>query len=263
MLFETLPEDEVGDKRSRLKPHARKPAKTEVNGFFAWRHTQYKVRQLNAKSKKNSRKAESIDKERVCQDLVPLSPKLACLDFLTQEDPIVVQEALDYARNYFWPNLSPSSVVTTRPDQLFYTHTQTSKFAFRGYMIAVTMGLDFSVSGHPHLDIHERMRTRYLGYLLGDIRNLIDDLPIDKLDGVITAVLILTVTSQLVVKPRTDLPSSVFNSPLAKAQLLEFWGSLRFEAAHLKGLKRMVNLRGGLDKMSSPDVAALVQMLVT
>ena len=284
MLYTDHPETESQHEHLQRKYSRRFPARTEKNGFFAWRYGQYKGR---SKPTKLGQKAQKDEKERgqkqqeeltarreraeikhkkhikfTVQELVPLSPKPACFDFLAQEEPIIVQEALDYAKNFFWVRLAPSSATTPHPEQLFYTHTQMSKVAFRGYMIAVTMGLNFSVAYHPQQMVHEQMRIRYTVFLLKEIRDLINDLPVERLDEIIATVLILSVTSELAVKPRTELPSSPFTSPLAQAQLLDFWGALKFDPAHLSGMKRLVGLRGGLDKMSSPDVAALVQMSV-
>lgn len=199
---------------------------------------------------------------QLSHELVPFNPRPACFDYAAHDEEMLVQDALHYAKAFFWVRLAPSSATTPHPEQLFYSHMQLSKNAFRGYMIAVTMGLNYSVADHPQRNLHEKMRTRYTGILLKEIRNVIDDLPIDRLDEVIATVLILSVTSQLAVKPRADLPASPFRSPLAEAQLLDFWGVLKFDRAHLNGMRRLVELGGGLDKMVSPEVAALLQMSV-
>lgn len=206
---------------------------------------------------------QTSERRRETSDrLTPFNPKPACFDYAAHDEEMLVQDALHYAKTYFWVRLAPSSARTAHPEQLFYSHTQVSENAFRGYMIAVTLGMNYSVANHPQQSIHEKMRTRYTSILLKEIRSMIDDLPMDRLDEVIATVLILSVTSQLAVKPRAELPASPFRSPLAEAQLLDFWGALKFDPTHLNGMRRLVELKGGLDKMGSPDIAALVQMYV-
>lgn len=248
-------------------------SKKEDLGFFAWRHAQFRFRHSNVLTAKAKRQRVTEDDEMAelpPYEVAALVPKPASFlrwsstnpfpIFPGQEDPELVQEALHFATTSFWPFLSPSSATTPHPDQLYYGHMQMSKLAFYGYMIPVTAGLNYMVADHPHRKVHEKLRQRYTVLLLKEVRNILNDLPVDRFDELIAVVLIFAVCSQPVVTPRQLQPRSAFESPLAYAQLLDLFGALKYDSAHLAGLRRLVELRGGLDKMTSPDLAALVQV---
>ncbi|KAL4994722.1 hypothetical protein BDV10DRAFT_145581 [Aspergillus recurvatus] len=56
----------------------------------------------------------------------------------------------------------------------------------------------------------------------------------------------------------TDHPPSPFTAPMQRLQWLGVYGSLRPNLVHIGGLIQMVNLRGGIDEIQLPGLAAVI-----
>lgn len=77
-------------------------------------------------------------------------------------------------------------------------------------------------------------------------------------DAVIWAVLCLAHNlSDDAVVPLQNTP---FTAPMSRLQWLEVYGSLRPSLVHVEGLIQMVNLRGGLDQIELPGLAAVISL---
>ena len=182
--------------------------------------------------------------------------------FPAQEDQYLIHEIIDHARNFYWGALAPIQHPATAPASgpVFYAHMRSSKMAFYGYIIPITTGLNHMVADHPHKLMHEQMRIRNTSLLLQAIRESLQNFAEDTLDEIIAAVLILAANPRIRVDSRYSYPASRFQSPLAQAQILDLIGIPQLNRIHLSGLKQLVDLRGGIDKIASTDLAGCVQL---
>lgn len=79
-------------------------------------------------------------------------------------------------------------------------------------------------------------------------------------DELIGSILALASCYQIKVASRKSQPVSRFCSPLATFQSIDMWGALPFLQPHRLAVVQLVNMRGGLLKLSSSYLAGVVQL---
>ena len=254
-------------------PKPRVNISSQKLGFFRWRTSLSTARSshraLHGRGSlepdaeitlaERQRIAESVPKPTNFLRLSSVDP---FVPFAGHEDTYLVQEVLDHARNSFWKTLAPSR----RPNELiaptfeFYGHMKMSPLLYWAYLIPTSTALDYQVKDHPDQVKHAQLRLRTTNTLLQAIREGLLRYTDETIDAMIAGALVLAACPQISVQSRHDYPLPRFKSPLAQAQCIEMFSIQKFPRTHANGLKVLVNLRGGLDKMASPDLAALVQL---
>jgi len=157
--------------------------------------------------------------------------------------------------------------VTHPVNNINLMHMRSSPLAYFTYTVVISTNLDYLRPTNTTRNKHEALRAKNLHAATRLVRRMIQDMSHDPSSGCVTdeligSVIALCANHQIKVICRTDWPSSRFRSPLATAQFVDMWGALPFIQPHRLAVVRLVELRGGLDKLDSKHLAGVVQLYV-
>jgi hypothetical protein len=135
-----------------------------------------------------------------------------------------------------------------------------SSLAYFAYVFSIVTSFEWDLGTNPRTPFHNKLRLRNVTFLFGYVREAIQQLKERPSEELIGAVLVLGTVPQNAVPSRKLCKESRFHSPLAKAQLCDYYGLFRFPATHWAACVQMLRLRGGIHNIESKGLAGSCQL---
>lgn len=175
-----------------------------------------------------------------------------------------IELLVDHAVRHFWPSLYPSQ--RHEANAIFLPHLSSSRLAYCTYLMNISLSYDYLHGRHVHHQMHSLLRLQCMYEASKIVQDTINALPSQPSGDCISDTLIATVcclssASAEFIVPKGVLPSR-FKSPLATAQHLDMWGTAGFSEPHRLAVVRLVQLKGGLDKLAFSGLAAIIKLYV-
>ena len=179
--------------------------------------------------------------------------------------PTYVQKLLDHALRDKWPNVSPSDPIATKHDWM--QCALSSPVAFYALSFAASQHLNYLHHGKDEIPSADLLRLSYKTEAVKLINRALSSLNGARIpDSLLIAILSLGAHGHKPV-PHNDAVSSQHElkfrgpkSPLASAQMLDFYGHIDQETAHMSALRTLLAHNKGVQGVQLAGLAGALAL---
>ncbi|KAL4948980.1 hypothetical protein BDW69DRAFT_175378 [Aspergillus filifer] len=179
--------------------------------------------------------------------------------YCTQFEPEIVKISEEYCLSCLWPGLTPGPSGTNM--QSWFPMSLSDPTLFTAFLYGSlshmrVQALNSWIPRHIFNGRHQRLLETVEMETIKMVSREMDNPDRAVCDAMIFSVVCMAHNKAF--DNPTALKSTPFTAPMQRLQWLDVYGSLPPNLVHIGGLIKMVNLRGGIDKIELPGLASII-----